>query len=211
MSSLRDTTGSARGTLAGSGLILLGGCIGLVLGALLDAPRLLLRRLQEPVQIIELEPAVGPIPGLAVAPTDQDLPEYRALQQAQPREAPPDVAVPAARPAPKAEAPEPRAEDVISAIAARTPREPAPPAKLEPTPSPGAGDVVQVGAFPDAGSAQRVVDRLKRLGFDSYRSERLGNGGSRHRVRVRPGGGRDAQRLAASLRERGFDVWITRE
>jgi cell division septation protein DedD len=70
---------------------------------------------------------------------------------------------------------------------------------------------VQVGAFPDASSADRVVDRLRRLGFDSYRSERVGNGGSRHRVRVRPGSGLDARALAGTLRKRGFDVWITRE
>jgi cell division septation protein DedD len=240
MSRLRDSTGSARSTLAGSGLILLGACIGLVLGALLDAPRILLRRLQEPVQTVEIESTADEASRQAEPLVDEDLSEYRALQKQAPPAARPDVAAPA--PAPVAAAPgaatplpktrEPSAEDVIGEIARRTPREPEPAPKSNAASRSSAApkrnaaakaapriasrtavspDVVQVGAFPDVRSAQRVVDRLKRLGFDSYRSERAGNGGSRHRVRVRPDGVRDAQTLAGSLRERGFDVWITRE
>jgi DedD protein len=230
-------TGSARSALAGAGLLLLGGCIGLVLGALLDAPRILMRRLQEPVQTVQIEADSEPLGASPKRPTDQ-LEEYRALQKADPRPekpapvpevaaAPPAEPKPAAEPEPRpvakpgssGEPAGPRAEDLIEAIASRTERaaplpDAVPPprasARAAAAPAP-AGSVVQVGAFPDESSAERVVDRLRRLGFDSYRSERVGNGGSRHRVRVRPGSGLDAQALAGTLRERGFDVWITRE
>lgn len=225
MKAQRGETGSARSSLAGAALLLLGGCIGLVLGALLDAPRILMRRLQEPVQTIQLEPDSEPRAAAAAPPAEQ-LAEYRALQKAQEQPASPAPAA-KTRPAPKSEpGPKPgssdepagpRAEDLIDAIAARTERatplpDEVPPPRARARAAPGlAGSVVQVGAFPDAGSADRVVERLRRLGFDSYRSERAGNGGSRHRVRVRPSGGLDAAALAGRLRERGFDVWITRE
>ena len=68
--------GSARSLLAGAALLAIGGCLGIVLGSVLDAPRLLLRRLQEPVQSAELR-----TPATEAAPQAQDLEQYRALQR----------------------------------------------------------------------------------------------------------------------------------
>ena len=82
MKAQRGETGSTRSSLAGAALLLLGGCIGLVLGALLDAPRILMRRLQEPVQTVQLEPDSEPR-AVAAAPPAEQLAEYRALQRAE--------------------------------------------------------------------------------------------------------------------------------
>ena len=43
-----------RSVLTGAALVAAGGCVGIVAGALLDAPRVLLHRLQGPVQTVEL-------------------------------------------------------------------------------------------------------------------------------------------------------------
>ena len=51
----RGEDGSARGLLVGSGLLAAGAAAGILAGALLDAPRILLHRLQGPVSSADLE------------------------------------------------------------------------------------------------------------------------------------------------------------
>ena len=71
--------------------------------------------------------------------------------------------------------------------------------------------MVQIGAFADTPSADKVIGKLRAQGFDSYLSKKPAGGRYPHRVRVRPAGGTDADALAAELTRRGYDVWITRE
>ncbi len=218
-----------RSVLTGAVLVAAGGCVGIVAGALLDAPRVLLHRLQGPVQTVEL-------PAESTRVSSDDFEEFRALQDnkppAAPRARPPEpkpapalppvaarrpavkpasavVAKPAVKPAPAARAvatPAPSAEALIRDIAARheSPSPPAP-ASLQPR------AVVQVGAFAATPAADKAIARLRAQGFDSYLSKKPAGGRYPHRVRVRPGGGSDANALAAELARRGYDVWITRE
>jgi cell division septation protein DedD len=216
-----------RTLTAGAALLAVGAMLGIVLGALMDAPRLLLHRLNEPVQTVEIGsdmPGVGATQG-ASEPVEE-LAQYEALQEeAPPRRAPrrpaptspaPEVAKP---PPPKAPEPvavaiapmeTPSAEALIEAIAEehKSPAPPPPgPAKSA---APASGPVVQVGAFPDARSAGALVAQLQAQGFNSYLSS---NSTSRypHRVRVRPGASGDATVLAGELERRGFEVWVTQE
>jgi cell division protein FtsN len=224
---------SVRSTLAGAGLLALGACLGIVAGSLLDAPRLLLQRLQEPVASVELGETSTPEPGVASAPAVGDLTEYAALQEArkptrklpvvrpepalsaapkaQPAAKPPAPVAPAPKPEPVTK-PEPRAEDVIREIARRV-KSPAPPAPQAPASTAPAksGSVAQVGAFGDTASAQAMVDKLRGLGFDSYISNQKAKGRYSLRVRVRPSNGTNIAATAASLKDRGFDVWVTKE
>ena len=103
-------------------------------------------------------------------------------------------------------APAPSAEALIRDIAARheSPSPPAP-ASLQARP------VVQIGAFGNTRAADKAIGRLRAQGFDSYLSKKPAGGRYPHRVRVRPGGGSNANALAAELARRGYDVWITRE
>ena len=55
----RERGGGSFGRLmAGLALVSVGVCLGIILGSLVDGPRLFVRRLTEPVQRIELPPAV---------------------------------------------------------------------------------------------------------------------------------------------------------
>ena len=72
-------------------------------------------------------------------------------------------------------------------------------------------EVVQVGAYSDPARARAVVERLRKLGFDSYLSDKQAEGRYRHRVRVRPDAGRHVASLAQDLEQRGFKVWVTAE
>jgi len=227
---------TARSILAGAGLLALGACLGIVVGSLLDAPRLLLQRLQDPVASVELGDTSTAEPGVVSAPAKGDLAEYAALQEAhrptkkvpaiQPEPAflapakvkpvakpvakPPAPKPPESKPAP-ATKPEPRAEDVIQAIAKRA-KSPAPAIPRASTSAPTKpGSVAQVGAFGDTASAQAMVDKLRGLGFDSYISNQKAKGRYSLRVRVRPSTGTNIAATAARLKERGFDVWVTKE
>lgn len=70
--------GAFRRNAARAALVLAGGCIGVVLGALLDAPRLLLASWLGPVSTVELDPEPGPRAELTLG-------EFEAIQ----RELPP--------------------------------------------------------------------------------------------------------------------------
>lgn len=107
--------------------------------------------------------------------------------------APPPLLPPARDPAPKAG------------------REPAPIAAIEPAPTPRL--VVQVGAFADAASAEKLAGTLRRKGFPAFVSPSTGDGGARWRVRVGPMASRDeADRTAGRLKaEERLPTWVLEE
>ncbi len=201
--------------LAASGLLSIGVCLGVVLGSVLDGPRLFVRRLTQPTERVELRPA-------ATALEAELLPAFLDLQRERP--VPPPSPQPAARPSPPAMAPpSPRptarpevaaapvrgvpapgsevAERVIAAIAARE----------KSAPNTGPSEVVQVAAYTDRKMAEALVGRLRKRGFDSYISGTQPKGSHRFRVRVRPPSGDSAIQLAARLEAQGHGVWITKE
>lgn len=226
MASLREERGSLRGLISGAVLLVLGGCLGLVLGSLLDAPRLLLHRLQGPVETVELPPP-EPEP---VTERREDLAEYRALQEQREPETPSPPA-PRSKPAPPqvAAAPpqnqgaraeeavrpqEPEADSVIRALAnehespaASLPK----PASTEQGSKASDSRVVQVGAYADLAAARAAVAGLRADGLDAYVSDQRAPGRYPYRVRVRPAAGESAAELSRELEGRGLEVWITRE
>ena len=218
--------GSVRTLTAGAALLLVGAMLGIVLGALMDAPRLLLHRLNEPVQTVDIGSDMPGVGATQEAGEPDELEQYQKLQEAAPpqraprRPAPttpaPQVAEPAPPKAPEpvaiAVAPKdtPTAEALIEAIAEEH-KSPAPPApNSAKSAAPASGPVVQVGAFPDARSAGALVGQLQAQGFNSYVSSNS-TSSYPHRVRVRPGASGDASELAGELKRRGFDVWVTQE
>ncbi|MCH6562820.1 MAG: hypothetical protein IH800_10450, partial [Myxococcales bacterium] len=67
--------------LAASGLLAIGVCLGVVLGSVLDGPRLFVRRLTQPTESIELRPSATAL--------DLDLlPAFRELQRERPAPSP---------------------------------------------------------------------------------------------------------------------------
>jgi len=90
-------------------------------------------------------------------------------------------------------------------------REPAPIAAIEAEPT--ARLAVQVGAFGDAASAEKLVGTLRRKGFPAFVSPGTGDAGARWRVRVGPMTSRDeADRTAARLKtEERLPTWVIEE
>ncbi len=114
-------------------------------------------------------------------------------------EAPEEVALPAV-----AAPPEPRPESV-----------PRPLERAAPPPPPPAGEggvAVQVGAFADKPSAERLAGSLRDKGYPAYLAPG-GTGSARWRVRVGPWPTRDAgERAAARLkREERLPTWVLEE
>ena len=226
--------GSAQSWLARAGLLGFGAVIGVMLGATLDGPRLLVRRWTQEVKVLELpRPAAG-------APA---LEQFEKLQTGQARAKP--VVVATAPPAPK---PATRSSAKLPDQAPSKPASPEPaptsrPRRQDNTSQPGAstqssaspspeqliaeiqerreapasiaegrsGPTVQVVAYRDASAAQSLVRRLRRSGYDAYLSDRRADGPNQYRVRVQPPRGSSVKTLATSLEERGYGVWITRE
>ncbi len=118
---------------------------------------------------------------------------------------------------------ESRAPASTSDVAAPPPAAPgarsAPPPVREPAPiaaigtEPAARLAVQVGAFGDAASAEKLAERLRRKGFPAFVSPSTGASGARWRVRVGPMSSRDdADRTAARLKtEERLPTWVTEE
>ena len=232
--------GGAQRWLAGAGLLGFGAVIGVMLGAILDGPRMLVRRWTEEVKVLELPRPTVDAPALE---------EYARLQTSQPKPAAPPAQKPASKPAPEPEKrppseasrPEPpqtsspqkqadpsppgRKAPAVAPSPAETPspeqliaeiqRKRAAPATQAPEPVPtGAGRsgaVVQVAAYRDATAAETLVRRLRRAGYDAYLSDRRADGPNKYRVRVQPPRDSSVQALAARLEERGYGVWVTRE
>ena len=90
-------------------------------------------------------------------------------------------------------------------------REPAPLAAIGTEPA--ARLAVQVGAFGDAASAEKLAETLRRKGFPAFVSPSTGASGARWRVRVGPMSSRDdADRTAARLKtEERLPTWVTEE
>ncbi len=209
--------------LAASGLLSIGVCLGVVLGSVLDGPRLFVRRLTQPTERVELRPAATALEA-ELLPAFLDLQRERPVPPPSPPPAARPSPPPAARPSPPAVAPpSPRptarpevaaapvrgvpapgsevAERVIAAIAARE----------KSAPNTGPSEVVQVAAYTDRKMAEALVGRLRKRGFDSYISDTQPKGSHRFRVRVRPPSGDSAIQLAARLEAQGHGVWITKE
>jgi DedD protein len=130
---------------------------------------------------------------------------------APPRAATSDVAAaPPARPAaaPVAPAGVPAAAPAV-----------APPGKREParaaaaSPAGGARLEIQVGAFGDAASAEKLAGAHRRKGLPAFVSPATGDAGARWRVRVGPIASReDADRTAARLKaEERLPTWVVEE
>ena len=216
--------------LAGAGLISVGICLGVVLGSVLDGPRLFVRRLSQGVQRVEIQ----------TSPSNLDLESltaFRELQREGPVPSPPSQQPalkppPAALPAPVPKQRLAKKQPLASVAAARNPRA----AKREPpSPSPeprlqeaerviseiaareasrqqaGSGKVVQVAAYTERRMAEALVQRLREDEFGAYLSDRRSESKHRYRVRVRTQKGQSPQALASSLKERGLSVWITTE
>jgi len=104
-SKLAAESGRLQNFLVGTGLIAFGGCLGILVGSLLDAPRLLLNRFYKPVETVSLE-SVG-AEDAAGSGDALELSAYRALQEEkQDPEEPELPVVSAIRPEPAAPAPE---------------------------------------------------------------------------------------------------------
>jgi len=118
-----------------------------------------------------------------------------------------DVAAPP--PAPRAAGEKSARTPDIPPVA--TAREPAPIAAIGTEPT--ARLAVQVGAFGDAASAEKLAERLRRKGFPAFVSPSTGASGARWRVRVGPMSSRDdADRTAARLKtEERLPTWVTEE
>ncbi len=118
-------------------------------------------------------------------------------------------------PAEPEEAPEEVALPAVAAPPERGPESaPRPPAR-SPTPPPPTGDggvAVQVGAFADKPSAERLAGSLRDKGYPAYLAPG-GTGSARWRVRVGPWPTRDAgERAAARLkREERLPTWVLEE
>jgi DedD protein len=72
---------------------------------------------------------------------------------------------------------------------------------------------VQVGAFGDAASAQKLSDSLRTQGFRAFVSPSTGEAGQRWRVRVGPMASREeADRVAAKLKsEARLPTWVVED
>jgi cell division protein FtsN len=195
-----------------------------VLGSVLDGPRLFVRRLTQASQRVEIRSSGA---GLEMEPLTAFLELQRERPASFPRPArsapppaPPSVATAPRRPAPEPAAPPDAAERVISEIAARDGA--APPdaaerviseiAARDATKKPsGPQSVVQVAAHTDRQMAEALMRRLQESGFHSYISGTRPKGQHRYRVRVRPEAGASVKKLASRLEAQGFGVWITTE
>ncbi len=181
----RDGEGSGIGlrkVVSATALVSAGACAGLVLGALLDAPRLLLRSWLDPVQVVELQSA-------ALSSADEvSLTEFAAIQ----REPLPAVGASA------------------SHSMDRTP-ERSDPAAGAATPVRRSGPVVQVRAYNERSAAEAFVGELRALGFDAFVSRTRPRSGSRLRVRIAPRSGEPVSRLAGRLEALGYETWTTSE
>ena len=111
----------------------------------------------------------------------------------------------------------------VAALPDPTP-EPSPPVRAAPsvtrlrpevlTPGGAAGHFsVQVGAFAESGTAERLAGSLRAGGYDVYVSPGTGGGETRWRVRVGPYGSReDAERSAKRLKaEKKLPTWVLDE
>lgn len=106
---------------------------------------------------------------------------------------PPSVAVPQVAPV------VPVAPPVVAAVPV-----------IQPAPAVQRGFTIQIGAFSTQSAAISLVDKLRSFGYDAYISESIKGNSRLFRVRVgRYGSKSHARQDAGSLKQRGFETWIT--
>jgi cell division septation protein DedD len=187
-------------------LVAIGGTVGLVVGSVSNVPELLLAWLSRERTTVSLGAPAPSVAGESPAPEHTDLREFPGLQVPAPSAPPPAVAAPPPAPAevrPRvAPAPAPTPAASAPAVIAALERK-----RAAASPEP----VVQVASYTDPRSAEALVQRLRRMGFDAYKSKTSTAAGDRFRVRVRPAASEDPSRVASKLAGNGFSVWVTRE
>ena len=183
-------------------LIVVGFLFGALAGFLWEEPGLVLAYLRGETESVEWS---EPAPVAAEPPPFAESEEAEAKSANAVTEFVPDAAAP---PVPKPAAP-------VAAV-------PKPPAAAKPASKPLPAKVaslpagrfsVQVGAFGDRATAEKLVARLRARGYDSYVKAADESGGSRYRVRVGPVDGRArAEDLAAKLQKgEKLPTWILDE
>ena len=217
----RKRRGGATRWLSATGLLCFGAVIGVLLGAILDGPRMLVRRWTEEVQVLELptpkiesptldefnalQAKTAPSPSLPPAPTPQKQADpSQPVASAPTRSASPEKLI--------AEIRQRKAEPVALPTSPPEAQPETPPeVRSVPTSAGRSGPVVQVAAFRDASAAETLVQRLRRAGYDAYLSDQRADGSNKYRVRVQPPPGGSVKKLAKTLEERGYGVWVTSE
>jgi DedD protein len=209
-------------------LVVVGFLCGALAGFLWEEPGLVLAYLSGKTQPVEWTDADKPADVAAEPPTysESARPESAELaptgeptREAEALDAPTPtpVAVPAAAPAPTpAPAPAKPVEKKLAAPASLAAAKPAPakPAPVKVAAATPTGRFsVQVGAFADRASADKLVSRLRARGYDTFVKTDTETGGKRFRVRVGPVNARArAEELAAKLaKAEKLPTWILDE
>lgn len=194
-------------------LISAGFMLGLVVGVVKEEPELVIGHVagqSEEVRWSEHDSGLGTPDVAAEGPYAEPSSDTEAYELAPPGDdafgsevaAAEDTASLAARPAYESAPPK--------SVAA-----PAPPARTAPAASTGTGKgfSVQVGAFAESASAERIADDLRGKGFPVYVSPKAGSRDGRWRVRVGPLETRGkADEIAQQLKTReGLPTWVLSE
>ena len=203
--SVREEKSGWLASLLGAVVLIAGGFgLGLVAGLVSEEPELvvghLVGRSDEatwlPAAEVESTPARGDwVHAAAAAKPELAEPEPRSSMPSA------ELALPAVAAAPSA-----RRED-------RAPREITSIPTQAPPPSIRSGFSVQVGAFAEGGTAERVREKLRSKGFETYVTTAKQSGDGKWRVRVGPVTEKgDAERLASRLKiEERLPTWVVVE
>ena len=196
-------------------LVVVGFLCGALAGFLWEEPGLVLAYLSGKTEPVEWTDAEQPGDVAAEPPSYSESAELAADSAAKldaEVEVPPapiPVAVPAAEPAPAKPVEKKPAAPAQPAAAKPQPLKPAKIAAV----TPAGRFAVQVGAFADRASADKLASRLRAHGYDSFVKADSEAGGKRFRVRVGPVNARSrAEELAAKLAKgEKLPTWILDE
>ena len=208
-------------------LVVVGFLCGALAGFLWEEPSLVLAYLSGKTEPVEWSGSAEPAPVAAAPPSYAENAELAAdtapkldavdAPPGEPEAAEVKPATPAPAPAPALAKPEPVVEKKPVAPAPTPTARPAPakpaPAKVAAATTPAAGRFsVQVGAFADRASADKLVARLKGRGYTTYVKADGEGSMKRFRVRVGPVNGRPhAEELVAKLKGEKLSGWIVDE
>lgn len=192
---VRPAPGWGQTLLGAAVLVVLGFGVGLVAGAGLRDPALVVQHLVGEGADVALPGEDDPVGPQATWTATPETPAERPLGAAE--GAPPAVSLPRVGTG---------FDEVAAPVAA------APAAGRSPEPAPRSGWAVQVGAFDDGSAAEALVGKLRSRSLDAYVVEVAGDGPA-WRVRVGPYASRDlADATAAELSaEQGLPVWVLSE
>jgi len=186
---------------------LTGFALGLVAGVAWEEPALVARHLLGRTTAVAWRTPAG---GEVAEAVSEPLPDVAALSEPTPEPPAPVRAVPTPEPpAPVRAVPTPEPPAPVRAAPSAT--------RLRPevlTPGGASGRfAVQVGAFAESGTAERLAVSLRAKGYDVYVSPGAGAGDARWRVRVGPHAAReDAERAARRLKaEEKLPTWVLDE